>query len=141
MTFPVRIHLLDMGPSEAIEAKIRERAMKLVRFARIERCEVWVESPRGHHRSGPLFGVRIRLSIAGDDVAVELQPTEDDVFVAIRQAFDAARRQLEDGQRRSSGRVKAHPRSPGDPSTVRRVAPRPSKPSPKGRRAARKAVA
>jgi ribosome-associated translation inhibitor RaiA len=140
MTFPLRIHLLDMGPSVAIEAKIRERAMKLERFSSIERCEVWVESPRGHHRAGPLFGVRIRLSIAGDDVAVELQPTEDDVFVAIRQAFDAARRRLEDAGRRRNGRVKAHPRAPGDPSALRRVPSRAST-SPARKKAGRKIVA
>lgn len=127
MTFPLRIHLLDMGPSEAVEAKIRERAEKLERFADIERCEVWVSSPHEHHRRGRLYGVRVLLAIRGDDVAVDLQPEEEDVFVAIRQAFDASRRRLEDALRRRKGRVKAHPRAAGDPSARRRVAPRASK--------------
>ena len=84
--------------------------------------------------------MRIRLSIAGDDVAVELQPTEDDVFVAIRQAFDAARRELEDAQRRRSGRVKATDHRPAIRPPCAGFHPGP-RASPKGKHAGRKAVA
>jgi ribosome-associated translation inhibitor RaiA len=125
MTFALQIHFLDMSPSEAVEAKIRERARGLERYDdQIQRCDVWVGSPHGHHRKGNLYAIRIRLTVPDDEIAVDLQPAEADVYVAIRDAFDAARRRLEDTQRRRRGRVKAHPRAARDPSRRRRIPPR-----------------
>jgi len=119
---PARIHFLDMPRSEAIEAKIQARVDRLARFSdEIQKCEVWLESPHGHHRKGRLNGIRIRLTVPGEEIAIELQPESDDVYVAIREAFDAARRKLEDYERRRRGQVKAHPRAPGDASRRRRV--------------------
>jgi ribosomal subunit interface protein len=119
---PVRIHLLDMPRSEAVEEKIQARADRLARFSdEIQKCEVWLESPHGHHRKGRLYGIRIRLTVPGEEIMIELQPETDDVYVAIRDAFDAARRKLEDYERRRRGQLKAHPRAPGDASRRRRV--------------------
>jgi ribosomal subunit interface protein len=119
---PVRIHFLDMPRSEAVEAKIQARTDRLARFSdEIQKCEVWLESPHGHHRKGRLYGIRIRLTVPGEEITIELQPESDDVYVAIREAFDAARRKLEDYERRRRGQVKAHPRAPGDASRRRRV--------------------
>jgi ribosomal subunit interface protein len=119
---PVRIHLLDMPRSEAVEEKIQARADRLARFSdEIQKCEVWLESPHGHHRKGCLYGIRIRLTVPGEEIMIELQPETDDVYVAIRDAFDAARRKLEDYERRRRGQLKAHPRAPGDASRRRRV--------------------
>ncbi len=121
---PVEIHFLDMPPSDAVEEKIRERADRLSRFSEeIQKCQVWVHSPHGHHRKGRLFGIRIRLTVPDDEIAIGLEPTEDDVYVAIRDAFDAARRRLEDHERRRRGEVKAHPRARGDDRTRRRQIP------------------
>ena len=122
---PVEIHFLDMPRSEALEAKILERAGRLSRFSEeIQKCQVWVQSPHGHHRKGRLFGIRIRLTVPDEEIAIGLEPTEDDVYVAIRQAFDAARRKLEDHERRRRGEVKAHPRARGDRTRRRQVPPR-----------------
>lgn len=118
----VRIHSLDMPRSEAIEAKIGARAARLARFSDgIQNCEVWLQSPHGHHRQGAVNGVRIRLTVPGEEIVIEHQPETDDVFVAIREAFDAARRKLEDYERRRRGQLKAHPRAAGDASRRRRV--------------------
>ena len=118
----VRIHFLDMPPAEAIEAKIGARVARLARFSDgIQNCEVWLQSPHGHHRRGPLYGLRIRLTVPGEEIVIEHQPETDDVYVAIREAFDAARRQLEDYERRRRGQLKAHPGAPGDASRRRRV--------------------
>ncbi|HSB35486.1 MAG TPA: HPF/RaiA family ribosome-associated protein [Thermoanaerobaculia bacterium] len=122
---PLEIHLLEMPRSEAVEAKIRERADRLSRFSdEILKCQVWVESPHGHHRKGPLYGIRIRLTVPGEEILIEKQPTEDDVYVSIRDAFDAARRKIEDYERRRRGEVKAHPRARGDRTRRRQIAPR-----------------
>jgi ribosome-associated translation inhibitor RaiA len=122
---PVEIHLLEMPRSDAVEAKILERADRLSRFSDdIQKCQVWVESPHGHHRKGYLYGVRIRLTVPGEEIVVELQPTEEDVYVSIREAFDAARRKLEDYERRRRGEVKTHPRARGDRTRRRTIPPR-----------------
>lgn len=118
----VRIHFLDMPRSETIEAKIGERVARLARFSRgIQNCEVWLQSPHGRHRQGVVYGLRIRLTVPGEEIAIEHQPETDDVYVAIREAFDAARRKLEDFERRRRGQQKAHPRAAGDASRRRRV--------------------
>ena len=119
------IHFLDMPASEAVEAKIRDRVGGLSRFSPdIQKCVVWVASPHGHHHKGDVYGVRIRLTVPGDEIDIDLQPEEDDVFISIREAFDAARRKLEDFERRQRGKVKAHPRAQRDRSRRRQIPPR-----------------
>ncbi len=109
---PPQIHFLDMPTSEAIEVKLRERVESLERFSsNIQRCEVWISSPHGHHRKGRMNGVRVRLTVPGGEIDIDLQPAEEDVYVSIREAFDAAKRKLEDYERQRRGTVKTHPRS------------------------------
>ena len=110
MSVPVRIHFLDMDSSEAVEGKILERARKLEKLVRFQRCEVWLSSPRAHHRHGPLFRIRVFVALPDEEVDVDFQPEEEDVYVAIRQAFDATRRRIQDAVARRAGRVKTHPR-------------------------------
>ena len=108
MQLPVQISFRDMEPSGAVEAKIRERVAKLERFYdRIMGCRVVVESPHRHHHQGKLFHVRVDLTVPGGEFAVTREPAErhshEDVFVAIRDTFDAVQRQLEDYARRQRG--------------------------------------
>ncbi len=118
----LKIHLLDMSPSPAVEARIRRWADRLARYSDvIQNCQVWVESPRTHHRKGDLYGVRIRLTVPGEELSVDLQPTESEVHLSIRRAFEAARRKLQDYERRRRGQVKAHPRARGDVSRRRQI--------------------
>ncbi len=120
----LQIHFLDMEPSPAVEARIRRWEGRLSRYSdAIQNCQVWVESPCGHHRKGDLFGVRIRLTVPGEEIAIDLQPSEEDPHLAVRKAFDAARRKLQDFERRRRGDVKAHPRAFGDASRRRLVPP------------------
>jgi ribosome-associated translation inhibitor RaiA len=122
---PLQIHFLDMSRSEAVEAKLRERVEHLSRFSTdIQKCEVWVASPHGHHRKGNLYGIRVRLTVPGEEIDIDLQPAEDDVFVSIRESFDAARRKLEDYERRRRGKVKSHPRAKSDRTRRRQIPPR-----------------
>ena len=113
MQMPLQISFHGMDPSPAIEARIREKAAKLERFCdRIVGCRVTVEAPHRHHRHGKLYNVRIDLSVPGKDVFVghsgPLNHAHEDINVAIRDAFDAARRQLEDHVRKARGDVKVH---------------------------------
>jgi ribosomal subunit interface protein len=112
MQLPLQVTLRDISPSEAIEAYIRERAAKLEQFYdRIIGCRVVVEAPVRHHRKGGPYKVRIDLTVPGDELVVDRQ-VDEDLYVAIRDAFHAARRKLEDYARRQRGAVKVHEASP-----------------------------
>ncbi len=112
MELPLQITLRDISPSEAVEGYIRERAAKLdVFYDRITSCRVVVEAPVRHHRKGGPFKVRIDLTVPGDELVVN-RHTDEDIYVAIREAFDAARRRLEEYVRRQRGSVKTHEGAP-----------------------------
>lgn len=105
---PLQITFRDIPPSEAIEAKIRARAASLEHFNdRITRCHVVIEAPHRHHKHGFQYNVRIDLTVPGEEIAINRVPSERasyaDVHVAIRDAFDAAKRKLEDHTRRRRG--------------------------------------
>lgn len=113
MQLPVQITFRNVARSDAVEAKIRERAAKLdTYYDRITGCHVTVEAPHRHHHQGKLFQVGIDLILPGTEIVVNRAPQEDhaheDVFVAVRDAFDAARRQLEDYARRQRDDTKVH---------------------------------
>jgi ribosome-associated translation inhibitor RaiA len=113
MPFPVQITFRNMDPSPAVEARIREKVTKLERISdRIIGCDVTVEAPHRHHHKGKLYSVHINISLPGNDVHVDHagpeNPAHEDVNVAIRDAFDAAVRLVEDHVRRMRGDVKTH---------------------------------
>lgn len=111
MAFPLQVQFVSLPHSEAIEAKIRQKFESLERFSnRIHTCQVWVEKPMGHHRKGRLFEIQARLTVPGEELVIVDQPPEDDVSIAIRNAFNAIRRKLQDYERRHSARAGAHPR-------------------------------
>lgn len=113
MQLPVQITFRNMDPSPAVEAHIRERAEALDRlFGRITACRVAVAASGRHQRKGRLYHVRVDLTVPGREIVVSRDPAahqaHEDVLVAVRDAFDAARRQLEDHARFARGDVKTH---------------------------------
>lgn len=101
MKLPLQISFRGMDTSPATEALIRERAEKLDRFHdRITGCRVVVEASHRHQRKGRLYHVRVDLTVPGHEIVVGRERDDDhsheDIKVAVRDAFDAARRQLED---------------------------------------------
>jgi ribosomal subunit interface protein len=113
MQRPLEIRFRQMDPSPAIEARIRAKAAALERFSeRITGCRVIVEKEHRHRHKGNLFRVRIEIDVPGKEVAVTHTGPKDhaheDVYVAIRDAFNAAVRRLEDHVRERGGRMKAH---------------------------------
>jgi ribosomal subunit interface protein len=102
-----------MERSDEIETAVREKAAKLEEFYdRITSCHVAVEAAHCRHHTGNLYRVRIHLAVPRRDLAVNWPSDEhhaaEDVFVAIRDAFDAMRRQLENYARELRGDVKRH---------------------------------
>jgi len=114
MQTPLQITFRDMESSAAVEANIREKAAKLEHYYdHIMSCRVMVEAPHGHHHQGRLYQVRIDLGVPDGELVVSHEhhhkdSAHEDVYVAIRDAFDAMKRQLEDYSRKRRGKVKQH---------------------------------
>ncbi len=113
MEKPLQITFKGMAPSPAVEARVRKKIAELERFHdRIVGCRVTIEAPHRQHRKGKLYNVRVDVSVPGKDVLIgrtgPLDHAHEDVHVAIRDAFDAARRLIEDHVRRLRGDVKKH---------------------------------
>ena len=139
---PLQITFKNIAPSEVIEAHIRDATQKLdVFYDEIMGCRVLVEIPHQHHRKGKRYHVRIDLTVPGGEFAIKREPrlitdrplrfrkapddmeleesrelskyaAHDDIQLAIRDAFDAARRKLQDYARRRRGVLKVHEGSP-----------------------------
>lgn len=108
MQVPIQITMHDIPRSDALDAHIREKAAKLEEFhPRITSCRVTVEELRKHHRQGRHFQVRVDVRVPGREIVANRDHHED-VYVALRDAFEAAQRQLEDVARQMRGDVKQH---------------------------------
>jgi ribosome-associated translation inhibitor RaiA len=137
MEIPLQITFRNMPPSETVEKNIREKTAKLESFYdRLTSCRVTIEAPHRHHHKGKAYEVRIDLTVPGGEIVINHAPTRlsalklsevsgsekelsethepskhaahADVYVAIRDAFNAAGRKLQDYARRQSGAVKTH---------------------------------
>ena len=113
MQLPLQITMRGMESSETMDQRIRELAQRLERFsAQIGRCHVVVEAPHRHGHQGHLYEVNIHITMPGDTISVNRehrgQHSHEDVYVALRDAFRAARRQLEDYEREHRHDVKRH---------------------------------
>lgn len=98
-TLQISFHSLQH--SDAISDTIRRKAEQLQKyFPRITSIRVRVESATRRHQQGSLYQVRINMSVPGSEIAVSRYPSQhqahEDIYVAIRDAFKSARRQLED---------------------------------------------
>ena len=131
---PTQVTFHGMPHSDALEADVRERVAWLEQFyAGIVRCRVLIDLPHRHRRSGRQFHVRVDITVPGGspiivsheaslhaglkDVEDEAHHKEADTesvhrhaYVAVHEAFDAARRRLEDFAREQRGSVKTHER-------------------------------
>lgn len=146
MKIPLKITFRDMAPAPAIEDNIREKANKLeALYDGIMGCRVIVEAPHRHHRKGKSYVVRIDLTVPGGELVVNREPkrlvaaraarleeleknlaesheptkhaAHEDLYVAIRDAFNAAGRKLQDYARQRRGKIKVH-----EPTPLARVA-------------------
>lgn len=117
MQVPLQIDFQNMDRSDAVETKVRERAEKLEQFfPRVIGCRVTVVAPHRHHRKGKLYEAHIDVDVPGKHILVNhtgpKNHAHEDVYVALRDAFDAAQRQLEDHARKIRQKVKHHETPP-----------------------------
>ena len=113
MTKPLQITWQRIAQSDAIEAAIRKRADKLkTYYEHVMGCHVVIDAPHAHQPKGKRYQVRIDLTVPGSEIVVNRDHdkggTHEDIYVAIRDAFDAAKRQLQEYARRQRGDVKTH---------------------------------
>ncbi len=114
MQVPLQIAFEGIQHSDVIEARIRDEADKLEEFfGRIISARVVVARPQHRHHKGDVYHIRVHLVVPdAADIVVNREPAatgaHEDVYVTIRDAFKAARRQLQDVIRKRSGRVKEH---------------------------------
>jgi len=109
MQNPVRITARDFALTGAIETLIQKRAARLDTYCdRITNCHVVLSAPTvKHHRNGGPFEVHIVLHVPGGELAVNRTHGED-LSIAVRNAFDSARRKLQDHVREMRGDIKKH---------------------------------
>lgn len=114
MLTPSEIVFSGFAASDFVRKRVEQEIDKLERFyPRINSLRVVLEAPHRHHHKGKLYGVRLHLKLpGGTELSANREPSEkhahEDVYVAIRDAFAAMRRQLQDQARQRQGQVKVH---------------------------------
>ena len=96
MDIPLQVTFRDLPHSPALDERIREKAARLESVCdRITSCRITLERRHRHKRHGREFSVRIDLRMPQKDIVVNHEHDED-VYVALRDAFEAAERQLKE---------------------------------------------
>jgi ribosome-associated translation inhibitor RaiA len=109
--FSVVFH--SMEPSEAVRVRGEALLSRLGRLSGdIMRGKMVIESRHRHHHRGNVYHVSIKMHLPGLDIEVshdpELNHAHEDVYVAMRDAFRAARRQLEGHQAKRGVKAARH---------------------------------
>lgn len=116
MQIPLQITARDITITPSIEQRVREKVKKLENFYnRILGCRILIESPHRSNHKGNLYNVRIRLTIPGGELIVKREPSEN-LYIAMRDTFEAARRQLlsHSGRQRSNIKQERNQESPAN---------------------------
>lgn len=105
MQIPLQITFRGMSPSPAIESLIRRRSARMERFNdRIIHCHVVVDVPHRRSRKGNQVAVHLDITTPTGPIVISRDPgtgrAHDEADIAVRDAFDAATRRLEDETRR-----------------------------------------
>jgi len=113
MSLPLQIVCRGFSCTESIDTKVRSRVEKLAElFSHITSCRVVIESPHHHQHKGNAYHVSIDIAVPSDEVVVGRNGGDnhahEDVYVAIRDAFDAMTRRLKDRAERTRGAAKRH---------------------------------
>jgi ribosomal subunit interface protein len=111
MQIPLEISSRRIELSPDLDADLRRRAARFERlFDRITSCRIDVERPSFHHNEGGPYRVRIDITVPGGELVAEKEA--EDLNAAIRAAFQAAERQVDEFAQRRRGDVKTPSRPP-----------------------------
>src|SRR5262245_11060672 len=124
MNKPLEITFQGGETSEAVEAKIAEKAAKLERhFDSLTHIRTVVSAPHRHSRKGKIYQIKMEIGIP-DRAPVrithepEVSHANEDLLTAIRDSFEAAQRRLDDAAAQLTGIAKIE-RGRRRPSPVR----------------------
>jgi cold shock CspA family protein/ribosome-associated translation inhibitor RaiA len=114
---PLEIVFHNCTPSDAVEAAIRDRVGKLERmYDRLTSCRVSVEALHNQHRTGNVYEVHVDMLVPRSELVVSRAPhkpkeryASPDIYTSVREAFEAAERQLVDFKEQLRGDVKTSP--------------------------------
>lgn len=117
MKVPLELAFRNLDSSNAVEQRVRERVSRLERYFKdITSCRVSIEAPHKSQYNTQHYEVHIDISVPGTEIVVSSDPKpsvndHDDIYVAIRDAFDVAERRLKKHagklreQRKAEGRA------------------------------------
>ncbi|MDC3958873.1 HPF/RaiA family ribosome-associated protein [Polyangium jinanense] len=114
MKLPLQITFRDMPSSESVAREVREKAEKLDEvYGGIMGCRVAIEPESRRRHQGNVYRVRIDMTVPGEELVVGGESAEEphqrayeDVYVAVHEAFDGARRLLQEYVKKQRGEVK-----------------------------------
>lgn len=126
MQVPINIAFQGLPASEAVQRAVWRHGAELEKFYdRIVGCRVVIAAPHRRQHKGTLYSVRVDLTVPGEEIIINrdhhLSHAHENVYIALCDAFHAARRVLEDHVRRARGQVKAHASAPR--GTIARLFP------------------
>jgi ribosomal subunit interface protein len=105
MQIPLEISSRQIELTVPLEEDLRRRAAKLERhYDRITSCRIAVERPSNHHQEGGPYRVRLDITVPGSELIAKKEGEE--LNAVIRDAFQAAERQVEEFSQRQRGAVK-----------------------------------
>jgi len=114
MQVPVESAFRHCEPSGEIRSEVAKQVRRLEKFSpRVTSCRVVVAGPETRRRRGGLFEVELRIAMPErNDIVVDTlhgdAPQHEHALVAIRDAFDAAVRQIGDLAREMRDQVREH---------------------------------
>lgn len=128
MLLPIQITWRGMEPSAALEGRVRALAQGLEQFSsQMIHCHVIIELPHKRGHQGHVYEVHIQVTVPGTELIAQHEHRElqshEDLYVALRDAFRAMRRQLQDYGRKRRLDVKgshAESEAHGDREAFRR---------------------
>lgn len=119
--YPIKIIVRNTPKSSFLDEYINKKAYKLNHFnQRITSCRIVVDMPQKHKHQGKLFRASISLNIRGKELVVN-RKLDEDVYIAVTDAFDAIERKLEDYSHRRVNGVRRRKRVVNDNGVMEEV--------------------
>lgn len=109
----LKVTCRGFSSTDSIRESVEEQAKKLQQYyPKLNLCEVTIDHGHGRQKQGRIFHVQVHLGVPGEDIFINREPEKnhahEELSVAIRDAFKAARRKLDDQTQINRGYVKAH---------------------------------
>lgn len=114
MQIPLEVSFRNVDKTPHLETLIREKVSTLEKFCgNLTSCSIAVERPNSSVRIGNPYRVRIDITVPGHEIVVSKEQGQneksDPIPAVIREAFEAAKKQLNKLMRVQRNDIKTHP--------------------------------